>query len=135
VVGIVPHVPAAAADEPAVLDELPAELAVLDDWPALDWLVPEELDEPDEQAARPRPAARARAAMPPGCTALIDVSFDTVIAKSDPSHRLRLSYSERARVPRVRPEVSGRPGQTWGQALPRPGVNGCGRRVSRTRSG
>jgi hypothetical protein len=61
-------------DEPA-LDGWP----VLD-WPVLDWPVLEELDEPDEQAARPRPAARARAAMPPVCTALIDVSFDTVVA-------------------------------------------------------
>ena len=53
-VGIVPHVAPvldepAAADEPAVLDELPAELAVLGDWPVLDWPVLEELD---EQAAR-----------------------------------------------------------------------------------
>jgi hypothetical protein len=48
---------------------VPDDAAALDDWPVLDWL--EELDEPDEQAARPRPAARARAAMPPVCTALI----------------------------------------------------------------
>jgi len=94
VVGIVPHVPAAAADEPAVLDELPAELAV-GDWPVLEEL--------DEQAARPRPAARARAAMPPGCTALIDVSFDTDLKKGDRGHGLKLSYSERVRVPRDRP--------------------------------
>jgi hypothetical protein len=36
-----------------------------------------ELDELDEQAARPRPATRARAAaVPPVVTALIYVSFD-----------------------------------------------------------
>jgi hypothetical protein len=61
-VGIAPHLPAAA-------------LAVAEAEPAAELV---ELDEPDEQAARPRPAARARAAMPLLCTALIDVSFDTV---------------------------------------------------------
>jgi hypothetical protein len=69
-VGIEPHEPAAAPDELvelAVLDAPP----VLDELVALDEAALEELDEPDEQAARPRPAARARAAMPPGCTALI----------------------------------------------------------------
>jgi hypothetical protein len=86
VVGIVPHLPAAPVLDEPVLDEPALDAApvldepALDDWPVLGWLVPEELDEPDEQAARPRPAARARAAMPPVCTALIDVSFDTVVA-------------------------------------------------------
>jgi hypothetical protein len=73
-----PAATAVAAGELAALD---APVAAVDDWPVLDWPVLEELDEPDEQAARPRPAARARAraAMPPVCTALIDVSFDTVV--------------------------------------------------------
>jgi hypothetical protein len=70
-----PAATAVAAGELAALD---APVAALDDAPVLDWPALEELDEPDEQAARPRPAARARAAMPPVCTALIDVSFDTV---------------------------------------------------------
>jgi len=83
------------------------------DWPAL-----EELDELDEQAARPRPAARARAAMPPGCTALIDVSFDTDLKKGDCGHGLKLSYSERVRVPRDRPwSLAGR-GRPGGKPCP-----------------
>jgi hypothetical protein len=79
--GIVPHLPAApvpgepAAGELAVLAEPGA--AALDDWPGPGPVL-EGLGEPDEQAARPRPAARARAAMPPVRIALIDVSFDAV---------------------------------------------------------
>jgi hypothetical protein len=79
-VGIDPQLPAAAAVL-AVLEGLDvvaalAEVAAL----AGEVAVEDELDEPDEQAARPRPAARARAVMPPVCTALIKVSFDTVVA-------------------------------------------------------
>ena len=58
--------------------------------------------------------------MPPGCTALIDVSFDTVFTESDRSHGLILSYSERM-------QGSSWPGQeVWpaeadpGASLPRP---------------
>jgi hypothetical protein len=80
--GMLPQVPAAAA----ALDVLAAlgEVAALDVLAALAEVAAlageDELDEPDEQAARPRPAARARAVMPPVCTALIEVSFDTVVA-------------------------------------------------------
>jgi hypothetical protein len=56
-----------------------AEVVALDAAPVPGDARLEELDEPDEQAARPRPAARARAVSPPVCTALINVSFDTVI--------------------------------------------------------
>jgi hypothetical protein len=62
-VGIVPHALAVVA----VAVELLAAAEL------------EELDELEEQAARPRLAVRARAAMPPVCTALIYVSFDTVV--------------------------------------------------------
>jgi hypothetical protein len=68
---MVPHLPevvAAAEPDAPVLDA-----PVLDAAAEL-----EELDEPDEQAARPSPAKRARAATPPVCTALIYVSFDAV---------------------------------------------------------
>jgi hypothetical protein len=81
VVGIEPHVPAAVVVPPVVADadELAAELAGALDDAALDAAAAlEELDELDEQAARPRPVVRARAAMPPVDTALalIYVSFD-----------------------------------------------------------
>jgi hypothetical protein len=77
---MVPHAAAPVLDEPAV-ELAAAELGALAELAALDAGAElEELDEPDEQAARPRPAARARAARPPVCTALIKVSFDTVVA-------------------------------------------------------
>src|ERR1700722_10291684 len=107
---MVPHVLAAAPvlDEPVLEPPaaLPEPAAELDAGAEL-----EELDEPDEQAARPRPAARARAAMPPVCTALIDVSFDIVVGWVTGSHG---KWSGQA---------SGRPGQVRGHACP-------GRRVT-----
>jgi len=60
---MVPHELDVDADDDAEPDEAPD--AVVD-----------ELDELDEQAARPRPATRARVAVPPMVTALIYVSFD-----------------------------------------------------------
>jgi hypothetical protein len=79
---MVPHVLAPVLAEPAADALAVAELAAAaEPVPALDAGAEfEELDEPDEQAARPRPATRARAAMPPVCTALMMVSFDTVVA-------------------------------------------------------
>jgi hypothetical protein len=71
----------------AVPGEPPVALAVAALAAGLDaGAEPEELDEPDEQAARPRPAARARAATPPVCTALMKVSFDTVVAVANASY-------------------------------------------------
>jgi hypothetical protein len=69
VVGIEPHLLAAVV-APVVAADVPeaGALAGLD-----------ELDELDEQAARPRPAARAKAVKPPLDIALIYVSFDVVL--------------------------------------------------------
>ncbi len=98
---MVPHEAAAAV--PDELADADAEAAELLGAPVLEAAGLEELD---EQAARPRPAARARAAMPPGCTGLMYVSFDTVVA----------SYE--------------RPGAGTGAVLPRAAGDGCGRRNS-----
>jgi hypothetical protein len=74
-VGMVPQLVVVPVLEEPVLEEAVLEEAavpVLGELAALDEL----LDALDEQAARPRPAARASAVRPPADTALIYVSFD-----------------------------------------------------------
>jgi hypothetical protein len=70
-----PHELAAAVLVEPAADELVLAGAELDAL-VLDEAVPDELD---EQAARPKPAVRTRAAMPLVCTALIYMSPSTAL--------------------------------------------------------
>ena len=55
------------------------------------------------------------------------VSFDTVVAKVNGGHEIKLSHSERVRVPRGRLGYMAARGRRWGKGLPRAAGNGRGR--------